>query len=227
MSCACQPVELGYILSQKKGLIYIFHLYSTKLFESWSKWPQPSPPNWGKEPLHHSIPSSPHLSPLHKDTHMHTHTHTHIIQALPCGPLKRCAPLSKCKPYKDTEEQKPPRSATFLPPSFLSSVPPRPRNARRTRFTVKNAKGPWFASVTITHGKVGSVTCGVKTYMLVSRSDCIHEKVSLFFHQVVGKQVDGDVIGSLSRGYAKSSVCLRRGGVKRTKKSESDIHCKD
>lgn len=61
------------------------------------------------------------------------------------------------------------------------------------------------------HDKVGSVTCGVKTYMLVSRSDYIHEKVSLFFHQVVGKQVDGDVIGSLSsRGYAKSSVCLRR-----------------
>lgn len=69
-------------------------------------------------------------------THTGTHTSCHTIQALPCGPLKCRAPLSKCKPYKDSEEQKPPRSAAFcpeFPPFNFSCLHPSPNKKKRKK----------------------------------------------------------------------------------------------
>lgn len=91
------------------------NLYSALQFERWSTLPQLSPPRKRAPASQHTLATSP-QPPSQKHTHTHTLTTSCLtIQALPCGPLKCCAPLSKCKPYKDTEEQKPPRRATFCP----------------------------------------------------------------------------------------------------------------
>lgn len=99
-------------------------LYSAVQFESQRcVAPTETTSSRKKSPLHHNTLLLPYPNPLCKHTHAHTHTSCLTIQALPCGPLKYWAPLSKCKPYKDTEEQKPPRRATFCPAFASPEIP--------------------------------------------------------------------------------------------------------